>query len=190
MSAKQVKVKKVLNFDSCLNTPRAGDVGYDLSVEEDVYIPAGQTKIVSTGVAMEMPDGTAAYVIPRSSMLATRNIHISTGLIDTNYRGVIKVVMHNLGSKTEAFKAGDRVAQVVFFTTVRPEVKYVYNLSDTNRGEGGFGSTGSSKLSAAPKHDKMLAVTRETSPESKATSVFLALVIVSFVIAAIMGVLL
>lgn len=120
-----------------------GSAAYDLYATEGVYIPHGETMVVSTGLAMEIPEGWKGEVYSRSG-LASKGIFVanSPGKIDSDYRGEIKVILHNTRREIVGIHAGDRIAQF--------EVNPVYSieweesaLTDTERGEGGFGSTGS-----------------------------------------------
>lgn len=120
-----------------------GSAAYDLYATEGVYIPHGETMVVSTGLAMEIPEGWKGEVYSRSG-LASKGIFVanSPGKIDSDYRGEIKVILHNTRKELVGIDAGDRIAQF--------EVNPVYaveweesSLTDTERGEDGFGSTGS-----------------------------------------------
>ena len=121
-----------------------GDAGLDIRSAEDVVIPPGERALVSTGFAMALPEGYAAFVQPRSGLAARDGISIvnTPGLIDCHYRGEVKVILINHGSEAFRVRRGDRIAQMVIQKVERARVEVVEELDDTARGEGGFGSTG------------------------------------------------
>jgi dUTP pyrophosphatase len=112
--------------------------------EAEILIPAGKTVFVSTGIAMEIPEGFVGLVFARSSMGAKRNLAPANkvGVIDSDYRGEIKVVLHNHGDTDQVVMPGERIAQLVIVPYLTAEFEECTSLSDTERGEGGFGSTG------------------------------------------------
>lgn len=118
--------------------------GYDLQAAEEVELPPGYTKIVSTGIAIAMPENMAALVVPRSGLSAKTGLRVANapGLIDADYRGTIGVVMHNAGSKSEFIAKGERIAQLMFIRVEHPDFVPVFELPTSDRGSGGFGSTG------------------------------------------------
>jgi dUTP pyrophosphatase len=101
-------------------------------------------EIVSTGLACEIPDGYEIQVRPRSGLAFKNQITItnSPGTIDSSYRGEIKVSLHNLGDETLIINSGDRIAQGVLCIVPKASITEVDELSETERGSGGFGSTG------------------------------------------------
>ena len=121
----------------------AGADLYALS-EEEILIPAGKTVFVSTGIAMEIPEGFVGLVFARSSMGAKRNLAPANkvGVIDSDYRGEIRVVLHNHGDTDQVVLPGERIAQLVIVPYLTAEFEECTSLSQTERGEGGFGSTG------------------------------------------------
>ncbi len=121
-----------------------GDAGLDIRSAEDVVILPGERALVSTGFAMALPEGYAAFVQPRSGLAAREGISIvnTPGLIDCHYRGEVKVILINHGSEPFRVRRGDRIAQMVVQRVEEARVEEVYELDDTTRGEGGFGSTG------------------------------------------------
>jgi len=121
-----------------------GDAGLDLRSAEDVVLGPGERALVSTGFAMALPEGYAAFVQPRSGLAAKHGISIvnTPGLIDCHYRGEVKVILVNLGQEEFRVRKGDRIAQMVIQRVESAEVVEVEELDETSRGEGGFGSTG------------------------------------------------
>lgn len=122
-----------------------GDAGADLVSVETVRLEPGQRALVGTGVRIAVPDGYAAFVVPRSGLAARHGITIvnSPGTVDAGYRGEIKVTLLNTDS-TEAFEVrpGDRIAQLIVMPVTRVRYVPVDELPGSERGEGGFGSTG------------------------------------------------
>ena len=119
--------------------------GYDVrSAEDDLEIRPGEIRAVSTGLAMELPPGLECQVRPRSGLAARFGITLpnSPGTIDPDYRGELKVLLQNSGSGVVTIRRGERIAQLVFARFEAPDVVEVDAISDTDRGEGGFGSTG------------------------------------------------
>jgi dUTP pyrophosphatase len=124
-------------------TPQAA--GYDVrSAEEDFSLGPGEIRAVATGLTMELPDGVECQVRPRSGLAARFGITLpnSPGTIDPDYRGELKVLLQNTGSEAVDIGRGDRIAQLVFARFEAPDVREAEDLSDTARGQGGFGSTG------------------------------------------------
>jgi dUTP pyrophosphatase len=122
-----------------------GDAGLDLYAAADVTLAPFERGLVPTGVAVAIPDGHAGFVQPRSgSALRSGLSFVNTpGLIDSRYRGEIKVIAVNLdATEPIVIRRGDRIAQLVIQPVVSCEVVETASLDDTTRGEGGFGSTG------------------------------------------------
>ena len=122
-----------------------GDAGADLVAAESVRLEPGQRALVGTGVRIALPDGHAAFVVPRSGLAARHGITVvnAPGTIDAGYRGEIKVPLLNTDT-TEAYevRAGDRIAQLIVMPVPRVRFVPADELPESARGEGGFGSTG------------------------------------------------
>ena len=120
------------------------DAAYDLRSRADMVLPRGRSVLVPTGVFMALPEGYEAQVRPRSGLALKHNIFLtnSPGTVDAGYRGEVGIIMYNAGSEEFAISRGDRVAQMVIARL--PEVTLVTGrpLPGSDRGEGGFGSTG------------------------------------------------
>lgn len=116
--------------------------GYDLSSAEDVSIPRGTRGLVGTSIAFTVPHGTYGRIAPRSGLAVKKGIQVGAGVIDRDYTGEVKVVLFNHGDEDFEIKKGDRIAQLIVEQIEMPEVKVVSELLVTERGEGGFGSTG------------------------------------------------
>ncbi len=119
----------------------AGASGIDLCCAESFTLERGETTLVPTGVAVEIPAGFEGQVRPRSS-LSSRGVHCHAGTIDPDYRGQIYVVLSDVVYIPRKFEKGDRIAQLVIAPVERVELVRVEQLSETARGERGFGHTG------------------------------------------------
>ena len=123
-----------------------GSSGLDLvaNVNEELFINCGERHLISTGIAVAIPKGFEIQIRPRSGLAAKNGITVlnTPGTIDADYRGEIKVVLINLGEKIYKVTKGQRIAQMVICPVIRAEFEEVENLPLTERGEGGFGSTG------------------------------------------------
>lgn len=123
-----------------------GSAGGDLysAEENEVVIPAGETAFIGTGIAVEIPLGYVGLVYARSGLACKRGLAPANkvGVIDSDYRGEIKVALHNHGKTDQTVAKGERIAQLVIAPYLFVEYEEKDELSDTVRGEGGFGSTG------------------------------------------------
>ena len=117
------------------------DAGWDLYAFETISIPAGSTVLVSTGVAIAIPKEHVALIWDRSSM-GVKGVHRHAGVIDSNYRGEVKVCLHNTTKEPYHIDRGDRIAQMIIQKAPNFTQHVVQELDSTNRGDGGFGSTG------------------------------------------------
>jgi dUTP pyrophosphatase len=122
-----------------------GDAGMDLCAAADLELPPGEARLVPTGIAIELPPDTEAQVRPRSGLALKHTVTVlnTPGTIDEGYRGEVGVILINHGRQPFQVAAGMRIAQLVIQRRWRVEVLETTALSDTSRGSGGFGSTGS-----------------------------------------------
>jgi dUTP pyrophosphatase len=123
---------------------RPGDAGLDLRASESVKLEPGERRLVSTGLAIAIPEGHAGLVLPRSGLAMQKGVTVlnAPGLIDSGYRGEVKVLLINHGPAVVAIERGERIAQLVIQAVARARLVEVERLPDSARGEGGFGSTG------------------------------------------------
>jgi dUTP pyrophosphatase len=124
----------------------AGDAGFDLHAVEAARLDTGERTSVRTGIAIELPERHAGLILPRSGLAARHGIALvnAPGLVDAGYRGEIRVLLLNTdGGETFAIAPGDRIAQLVIVRAERPDVVEVQELADSERGDRGFGSSGS-----------------------------------------------
>jgi len=138
---------KKLNENAC--APTYGSLqaaGADLrsSSEQKILIAPHTTEVIGTGIAVEIPDGYVGLVFARSGIAMKRDLAPANkvGVIDSDYRGEIKVALHNHGDSERVVDANVRIAQLMIVPYIKCEYECVDELDDTARGEGGFGSTG------------------------------------------------
>ena len=123
---------------------KPGDAGMDLTTRETVEIAPQGTVMVPSGVSMAIPEGYVGLVFPRSGLSSKRGINLANnvGVIDSGYRGDVTLPLYNAGHETQVVERGERVAQIIIVPFATCECVEVGELSETERGEGGFGSTG------------------------------------------------
>lgn len=121
-----------------------GSSGLDLYSAEEKLIPPGKWEVISTGIAVEIPQGYEGEVRSRSGIAKNYGVFVlnSPGTIDSDYRGEVMVILMNLGDKPFKVEVGDRIAQLVISPVVRAQVLETNELSPTQRSSGGFGHTG------------------------------------------------
>lgn len=139
---------KIINKSKNENPSYAtsGASGMDLraNLDEDLVIKSGEIELVPTGIFVEIPEGYEGQVRARSGLALKYGISLPNGIgtIDSDYRGELKVILINHGKEDFIIKNGDRIAQIVFIKYEKAELEIVESLEDTERSEGGFGSTG------------------------------------------------
>lgn len=124
----------------------AGSAGYDLCacIDAPETIEPGARTVLPAGLAAEIPAGTAGFIFTRSGLGIKKGIHVTNGVgvVDSDYRGEIRVGLHNLSAEPYTVEPGERVAQMIILPYFAPVIEEVETLSETDRGAGGFGSTG------------------------------------------------
>lgn len=140
----QLKVKLIKEDAKLPQYANPGDAGLDLFSVEEKIIKPGEFALIATGISLELPPGTEAQVRPRSGLALKHGITVlnSPGTIDEGYRGEVKVMLINHGKKEFKVEKHMRIAQMVVAPVTRMNVIEVEEISDSVRGEGGFGSTG------------------------------------------------
>mmetsp|Transcript_30552 Transcript_30552/g.68418 ORF Transcript_30552/g.68418 Transcript_30552/m.68418 type:complete len:176 (-) Transcript_30552:81-608(-) len=116
--------------------------GFDLAAAESVTVPAGERAVVKTDLSVACPEGTYARVAPRSGLAVKKMIDVGAGVVDADYRGNVGVVLFNFGQEDFNVAVGDRIAQLILEQISMVPAVQVEELTETERGEGGFGSTG------------------------------------------------
>ncbi len=119
-----------------------GDAGMDLFSNEDVLILPGKRVLISTGICVEFSEEFVALIWDKSGIALKKGLTKIAGVIDSSYRGEWKIALFNLGNEKVQINKGDKIAQVLFQRIEKAQVEIVKSLSETSRGEGGFGSTG------------------------------------------------
>ena len=138
-------VKKLADNAIIPKAAYAGDAGIDLSSTEDLVLKPFERRLVPTGLAIGLPEGYAGFVTPRSGSAIKQGLSIvnAPGLIDSGYRGELKVILINLDPQNDiVIKAGDRIAQLVVVKVEQLQPVETSELDSTERGTGGFGSSG------------------------------------------------
>ena len=136
-----MKVKKLSPLAKLPQRAHPTDSGADLFALERTVLPARAITKVHTGIAVELPENTSGIIWGKSSV-ESKGIKAMAGLVDAPYRGELIICMYNLNEQDFVFEAGQKVAQLVVLPTLYPAFEEVSELTDTSRGEGGFGSTG------------------------------------------------
>lgn len=144
MNKLKLKVQKIHSEAIIPNYAHKGDAGLDLYSVEEVKINPSETALIKTGIKIELPPQTEAQVRPRSGLALKHGITVlnTPGTIDEGYRGEVGVVLINHGKETFVVEKGMKIAQMVVKPVWYVEVDEVQELSETERAEGGFGSTG------------------------------------------------
>jgi dUTP pyrophosphatase len=139
-----LKIKRLSDAAVIPQYAHPGDAGLDLvSIEAQTILP-GESRLIRTGIAIELPENTEAQVRPRSGLALKHQITVlnTPGTIDAGYRGEICVILINHGTQAFRVEPGMRIAQMVIASFIRVTVEAVEALEDTVRSDGGFGSTG------------------------------------------------
>ena len=137
-----MKVKRLHPDAKLPSYAHSCDAGMDLFAVEDTEVLPGEVAKVKTGIAMEIPEGYAGLCWDKSGVSMSHKIKLLGGVIDSGYRGEILVGVINLGENAYKFEKWHKVAQVLIQKVEHPEIVEAEDLSETARGEGGFGSTG------------------------------------------------
>lgn len=133
---------KCFSESAVLPERKSGDAaGYDLCTTEQITLGPGERHLFPTGIGFTVPEGTYGQIAPRSG-LSCKGILVGAGVIDRDYTGEVKVLLFNLGTDELVFHAGDRIAQLIVKHIDKPDIEEVESLEETERGVGGFGSTG------------------------------------------------
>lgn len=141
-----VKIKKLSKNAIIPTYGSEYSAGADLyaCLNSEVVIEAGETYVVKTGIAMEIPEGYAGFIYARSGLATKRGLAPAnkTGVVDSDYRGEIMVALYNHSKEAQSIAPGERIAQLVITPFLTADFMEAEELTDTQRGSGGFGSTG------------------------------------------------
>lgn len=140
-------ILRIIRIKSDAITPKyahADDSGMDLHSTDEAVIEPNESKLIKTGIKLELPPNTEAQIRPRSGLALKNGISVlnTPGTIDEGYRGEIGVILINHSKKSFSVSKGMRIAQMIIAPIIRPIIEEVKDLSNTERGSGGFGSTG------------------------------------------------
>ena len=169
MTSEQAVPLLVQRLDPELPLPsysHPGDAGADLVSREDLTLAPGARATVPTGIAIALPDGYAAFVHPRSGLAARHGVTIvnAPGTVDAGYRGEIKVTLLNTDTAQAVdIHRGDRIAQLVIQRVQRAELVEVEHLPGSDRGTGGFGSTGLGSMEVGSRQSTVIGVTTSSA---------------------------
>ncbi|HTH93400.1 MAG TPA: dUTP diphosphatase [Candidatus Paceibacterota bacterium] len=137
-----LKYKKLSNTIPNLQYAKAGDAGFDLYAKEDTVLMPGKYAGIATGVALEIEEGYVGLIWDKSGLAIKNGLKTLGGVVDAGYRGEIVVGMINLSDTPYTFEAGHKVAQMIIQKFETASFELVENLSETERGDTGFGSSG------------------------------------------------
>ncbi len=138
----KIKIKKISREAVVPFCHHKGDAGFDLYSAETIVLGPGERAKVRTGIAMEVPNGYAGLIWDKSGIAANYGVKTMAGVVDSCYRGEICVVLVNLSDKNFKIENKQKIAQILIQKIESPKVEIVEGLSDSERGESGFGSTG------------------------------------------------
>ncbi|CAE7811099.1 DUT, partial [Symbiodinium microadriaticum] len=128
--------------------------GYDLSSAEETIVPSRGKALVKTDIAISIPENTYARIAPRSGLAVKKFLDVGAGVVDYDYRGSVGVVLFNHSEEDFPISRGDRIAQLILERISMADIKEVEELVATERGEGGFGSTGVTNAVADESSEK------------------------------------
>ena len=146
MCENKLYVKKLSEYAVLPQKAHPGDAGYDLSSARSLVVPAYGKALVPTDLSMTVPFGTYGRIAPRSGISWKNHLNIGCGVIDSIFTGPVGIVIFNHSDTEFKIEVGDRVAQLIIEVIKNPDIVQVDDLSNTDRGIGGFGSTGTKKF--------------------------------------------
>ncbi|MDD5342285.1 MAG: dUTP diphosphatase [Patescibacteria group bacterium] len=137
-----VKIKRLNSEARLPEYAFPGDAGLDLFSCENYTIKPSERRTFPVGIALELPNGYVGLVWDKSGLASKKGIHCLSGVLDSGYRGELMIVLLNTGENPQEIKKGDKIAQLLVQPVEQAKIVEVEKLSDTERGQGGFGSTG------------------------------------------------
>ena len=138
----EIKYVKLSDFAICPSRNTNEDAGYDLYSTDMCSLKPMERRLVSTGISIEIPEGYYGRIAPRSGLAVKKGIDVMAGVIDSGYRGEVKVCLLNTGHEWLEVEEGDRIAQILFQEVPEFNLQEVDTLQNSDRGVGGFGSSG------------------------------------------------
>ena len=136
-----IKIKKLCPNAKTPQYACKDDAGMDFYANENTIIAPNQRKLISTGISMAIPKGYVGLIWDKSGIASKFGLKTMAGVIDAGYRGEIKIVLHNLSTQDYEIKTGEKIAQMLIQPIEQKELKLVSELDESDRGNGGFGST-------------------------------------------------
>ncbi len=137
-----IKIKKISSDAKLPQYANEHDAGMDFFSNEECIIKPGERKLLSTGISMAIPQGQVGLIWDKSGLAVKHGLKTMAGVVDSGYRGEIKIVVHNLSDKDYLVEKGNKIAQMLIQRIEQKELLEVEELDETQRGEGGFGSSG------------------------------------------------
>ena len=137
-----IKIKKLSKTATIPKYANPGDAGMDFYSNETIHLQPNERKLISTGISMTIPNGYVGLIWDKSGLANKHGLKTMAGVIDSGYRGEIKVLVHNLSNQSYVIETGKKIAQMLIQPVVSANITEHDSLEDTDRGEGGFGSTG------------------------------------------------
>ena len=140
-----LKVKRLTETAKLPVKNQEGDMGYDIFSDEDITLTTNKKDKISTGIAIELPKGYGAFLVGRSGLTSKTLLRINLGVIDNGYRGELHImndIIYKGSNETVRIEKGDKIAQMIILPIFDGEVVEVYEVSKTDRGDKGFGSSG------------------------------------------------
>lgn len=138
----EIKIQKLSRSTILPKYAHQGDAGLDLFSQENYILNPLERHEFGLGFALELPAGAVSLIWDKSGLAAKNGLHLLGGVIDSGYRGEYKVIMINLGSKPYKIEKGDKIGQLLIQPVMHVNIRQVKKLSNSGRGQGGFGSTG------------------------------------------------
>ncbi len=137
-----IKIKKIVQHAKAPTYANQNDAGMDFYSSESLQLQPGERKLISTGISMAIPSGYVGLIWDKSGLASKHGLKTMAGVIDAGYRGEVKILVHNLSNMPYQIEQGNKVAQMLIQPVEQKNIIEVENLEDTERGEGGFGSSG------------------------------------------------
>jgi dUTP pyrophosphatase len=137
----KLRFKKLTNTAIAPEKAHASDAGFDLFADERIVINGPGLQTIGTGISLEIPEGYFGKIFDRSGISIKTDLIVKAGVIDSDYRGEVRIVLANIGHAPNKLPKGTKIAQIVLLPVPVVELEEIVELTDTERGEGGFGST-------------------------------------------------
>jgi len=137
-----IKIKRLTESAKLPTYAKEGDAGMDFYADESLVLAPGDRRGISTGISKQIPTGYVGLIWDKSGVAFKGGLKTMGGVLDSGYRGEIKIILHNLSTESYSIEKGNKVAQMLIQAVEQRELVEVDSLEESDRGEGGFGSTG------------------------------------------------